>query len=60
MTNTTFLMVHGNKSEVDFTWSGRQGPGGTIDATVTFVTGADRSGTLYRRCSYSPRVNARL
>ncbi len=35
MTNTSFLMVNGTKSQVDFTWDGRLGPTGSIDAAVT-------------------------
>lgn len=35
MTNTSYLMVNGMKSQVDFAWDGRLGPAGSIDATAT-------------------------
>lgn len=34
MTNSSYLMVNGTKSQVDFTWDGRLGPAGSIDATA--------------------------
>lgn len=35
MTSTSFLLVKGTKSQVDFAWDGRLGPNGSIDATAT-------------------------
>lgn len=35
MTNTSFLMVNGIKSQVAFAWDGRLGPNGAVDATAT-------------------------
>lgn len=34
MTNTSFLMVNGTKSQLDFAWDGRLGPAGSDDATA--------------------------
>lgn len=35
LTSTSFLMVKGAKSQVDFAWDGRIGPNGSSDATAT-------------------------
>ncbi len=35
MTSTSYLMVNGKKSQVDFAWNGRLGPNGAVDATAT-------------------------
>lgn len=34
MTSSSYLMVNGTKSQVDFAWDGRLGPAGSIDATA--------------------------
>lgn len=37
MTNTTFLMVNGIKSQVDFQWNGNVGANATTDASATTI-----------------------